>query len=50
MSLAFAYFDDSEDAQCGGSCDAMASVWQAQLAASRAEIAELVDWAETAVV
>ena len=50
MSLAFPDFDDSEDAQCGGSFDAMASVRQAQFVASRAEIAELVDWAETAFV
>ena len=48
MSLAFLDFDDSEDAQCDGSFDAMASVWQAQLAAVRAEIAEVLDWAETA--
>lgn len=48
MSLAFLDFDDSEDAQGGGSFEAMASVRQAQLAAVRAEIAEVLDWAETA--
>ena len=50
MSLAFLDFDDSEDAKCGGSFDAMASVWQAQLAAVLAEIAEVLDRAETAFV
>ena len=48
MSLAFLDFDYSEDVQCGGSFDAIASVRQAQLAALRAEIAEVVEWAETA--
>ena len=47
MSLAFLDFDDSEDAQGGGGFDAMASVRQAQLDAVRAEIAEVLDWAET---
>ncbi len=47
MSLQFLDFDYSEDGQGGGSFDAMASVRQAQLAAVRAEIAEVLDWAET---
>jgi hypothetical protein len=47
MSLLFLDFDDSEDPDGGGSFDAMASVQQAQLAAVRAEIAVVLDWAET---
>lgn len=47
MSLQFLDFDYSEDGQGGGSFDAMASVRQAQLAAVRAEVAEVLDWAET---
>lgn len=47
MSLQFLDFDYSDDGQ-GGSFDAMASVRQAQLAAVRAEIAEVLVWAETA--
>jgi hypothetical protein len=46
MSLQFLDFEYSDDGQ-GGSFDAMASVRQAQLAALRAEIAEVLDWAET---
>jgi len=46
MSLQFLDFDYSEDAQGGGTFDAMASVRQAQLAAVQAEIAEVLDWAE----
>lgn len=48
MSLQFLDFDYSEDGQGGGSFDAMASVRQAQLAAVRAEVADVLDWAETA--
>ncbi|MDI1341126.1 hypothetical protein [Polaromonas sp.] len=47
MRLQFLVFDHSEDPQGGGSFDAMASVRQPQLVALRAEIAEVVDWAET---
>lgn len=48
MRLPFLVFDHSEDPQGCGSFDAMASVRQPQLVALRAEIAEVVDWAETA--
>ena len=48
MSLQFLVFDYSEDSQGCGAFDAMASVRQAQLAALRAEVAEVVDWADTA--
>jgi hypothetical protein len=48
MRLQFLVFEHSEDPQGGGSFDAMASVRQAQLAALRAEVAEVVGWAETA--
>ncbi|GAB3476453.1 hypothetical protein [Polaromonas eurypsychrophila] len=48
MSLQFLNFDFSEDPEGGGTFDAMASVRSAQLAAARAEIAEVLDWAETA--
>lgn len=44
--MLFLDFDYSEDPQGGGSFDAIASVRQAQLAAVRAEIAEVLDWAE----
>ncbi|MBA3592751.1 MAG: hypothetical protein H0W47_02995 [Polaromonas sp.] len=47
MSLQFLEFDYSEDPQGSGSFDAMASVRPAQLAALRAEIAEVLEWAET---
>ncbi len=47
MSLQFLDFDYTEDPEGGGSFDAMASVRQAQLAAVRAEVAEVLDWAET---
>ncbi len=47
MSLQYLDFDYTEDPEGGGSFDAMASVRQAQLAAVRAEIAEVLDWAET---
>ena len=48
MSLQFLEFDFSEDPEGRGTFDAMASVRPAQLAAVRAEIAEVLDWAETA--
>jgi hypothetical protein len=48
MSLQFLEFDFSEDPDGGGSFDAMASVRPAQLAAVRAEIAGVLEWAETA--
>lgn len=48
MSLQFLGFDYSEDVQGVGTFDAMASVRDAQLAAVRAEIAEVLGWAETA--
>jgi hypothetical protein len=48
MSLRFLEFDFSEDPDGGGSFDAMASVRPAQLVAVRAEIAEVLEWAETA--
>ena len=48
MSLQFLDFDYSEDALGGGTFDAMASVRHGQLAAARAEIAVMLDWAETA--
>lgn len=48
MSLQFLDFDYSEDPGGGGTFDAMASVRPAQLAAVRAEIAEVLDWAEAA--
>ena len=48
MRLQFLVFDDSENPQGHGSFEAIASVRQVQLAALRAEIAEVVDWAETA--
>jgi hypothetical protein len=47
MSLQFLDFDYSEDLQGAGTFDAMASVRQAQLAAVRAEIAEVLEWADT---
>ncbi len=47
MSLQFLEFDHSEDAGGTGTFDAMASVRQAQLVALRAEIAGVLDWAET---
>ena len=46
--MEFLDFDYSEDPQGGGCFDAMASVRLAQLAAVRAEIAEVLDWAEKA--
>ncbi len=48
MSLQFLDFEYSEDPQGGGSFDAMASVRPAQLAAVRAEISQVLEWAETA--
>ncbi|MES2686216.1 MAG: hypothetical protein V4706_05295 [Pseudomonadota bacterium] len=48
MSLQFLEFDFSEDPEGGGTFDAMASVRQAQLAEVRAEIAEVLEWAESA--
>lgn len=48
MNLEFLDFEYSEDAQGCGTFEAMASVRQAQLAGVRAEIAEVLDWAETA--
>jgi hypothetical protein len=48
MSLQFLEFDYSEDPDGGGSFDAMASVRPAQLAALRAEITEVLSWAEAA--
>jgi hypothetical protein len=48
MSLQFLDFEFSEDPEGCGSFDAMVSVRQEQLAAARAEIAEVMDWAETA--
>lgn len=45
--MLFLVFDYSEDPQGGGTFDAMASVRPAQLAAARAEIAEVMDWADT---
>jgi hypothetical protein len=44
--LYFLGFEYSEDPQGGGCFDALASVQPAQLAAVRAEIAEVLDWAE----
>jgi hypothetical protein len=46
MSLQFLEFDYSEDPAGGGTLDAMASVRPAQLAAVRADIAEVLNWAE----
>lgn len=48
MSLQFLEFDYSEDPGGGGTFDAMASVRHAQLAALRAEIAEVLHWADAA--
>ncbi len=48
MSLQFLDFDHSEDAQGCTTFDAMASVRHGQLAAVRAEIAQVLDWAEAA--
>ncbi|WP_395055835.1 hypothetical protein [Polaromonas sp.] len=48
MSLQFLDFEYSEDSQGGGSFDAMASVRPAQLDAVRADIAEVLRWADTA--
>lgn len=48
MSLQFLEFDFSEDPEGGGTFDAMASVRPVQLAAARAEIAEVLEWAESA--
>jgi hypothetical protein len=47
MSLQFLDFDYSEDGQGCGTFEAMASVRPAQVAAVRAEIAGVLDWAET---
>ena len=47
MSLQFLDFDFSEDPEGGGTFDAMASVRPAQLAAVRAEISVVLNWAET---
>jgi hypothetical protein len=47
MSLQFLDFDYSEDGQGWGSFEAMASVRPAQGAEVRAEIARVLDWAET---
>jgi hypothetical protein len=46
--LNFLDFDHSEDPQGGGSFDAMASVGADQLAAVRAEIAQVLAWAQAA--
>lgn len=46
MSLQFLDFEYSEDPEGSGSFDALASVRLAQVAAVRAEIAEVLDWAE----
>ncbi len=48
MSLQFLDFEYSEDALGGGTFEAMASVRQAQLAAVRAEIGAVLDWAHAA--
>ncbi len=48
MSLQFLDFDYSEDVEGIGVFDAMASVRPVQLEAVRAEIAEVLDWADTA--
>jgi len=45
--LDFLDFDYSEDPEGAGSFTAMASVRPAQLLAVRAQIAEVLDWAET---
>jgi len=48
MSLQFLEFDYSEDPQGTGTFDAMASVRADQLAAVRQEVAQVLDWAESA--
>jgi hypothetical protein len=45
MALNYLDFDYSEDAQGNGSFDAMASTPAPQVAAVRAEIAQVLDWA-----
>ncbi len=46
MTLDYLDFDISEDAQGHGSFDAMASATPAQLPALRAEVVQVLDWAE----
>lgn len=46
--MGFLEFDYSEDAQGVGVFDAMASVRSGQVAAARAEVAQVLDWAHAA--
>ena len=46
-SLHYLDFDDSEDDAGGGTWDAMASVWPAQVQALQAEVAQVLDWARS---
>lgn len=46
--MGFLEFDYSEDAQGVGTFDAMASVRSGQVAAVRAEVAQVLDWAHGA--